>query len=222
MENPQEQKYCTLRKCITSYELFQNLCLDSKVQWEVSIKARCDMRVDGFDFSPASYRKAAYRQYILWQCERLGRGGRRVCLSCVVRMLAYPSADGNNMGFDRVNLMCQQGETCYFLFGRLTVYCILAGTGHSSLKLNWIFYFSTLKNCIAFVWKCKKWNRSTGVSCKSNLYRNNAGLWPKNAAECICRQLVNLRVAFLDLKICAVLLDIQHRSENHLFIGTYI
>ena len=90
------------------------------------------------------------------------------------------------------------------------------------LTFGWIFYFSTLKNCIALVWKSKKWNRSTGVSCKSNRYRNNAGLWPKNAAEWICRQLVNLRVAFLDLKICAVLLDIQHRSENHLFIGTYI
>ena len=26
-----------------------------------------------------------------------------------------------------------------------TVYCLLAGTGHSSLKLTWIFYFATLK-----------------------------------------------------------------------------
>ena len=150
MENPQEQKCCTLRKCITSYELFQNLCLDRNVL-EVSIKARCDMRADGFDFSPASYRKAAYRQHILWQCERLGRGSRRVCPSCVVRIVVYPSADGNNKGRFRPSLMCHRGETCHFLFGRLTVYCILAGTGYSSLKPDWIFYFSTLKNCIAFV-----------------------------------------------------------------------
>ena len=32
MENPQEQKCCTLRKGITSYELFQNLCLD-RIFW---------------------------------------------------------------------------------------------------------------------------------------------------------------------------------------------
>ena len=94
MENPQEQK------CITSYELFQNLCLDRNVL-EVAIKARCDMRADDPDFSTNSYRKAAYRQYILWRYGRLGKDNRRVCPSCVVRMIrvAYPSADGNYMGF---------------------------------------------------------------------------------------------------------------------------
>ena len=53
MENPQEQKCCTLRNCITSYELFQNLCLDRNVL-EVAIKARCDMRADDLDFSTNS------------------------------------------------------------------------------------------------------------------------------------------------------------------------
>ena len=100
MENPQEQKCCTLRNCITSYELFQNLCLDRNVL-EVAIKARCDMRADDLDFSTNSFRKAAYRQYILWRYGRLGKGNRRVCPSYVVRMIrvAYRSADGNYMGF---------------------------------------------------------------------------------------------------------------------------
>lgn len=100
MENPQEQKCCTIRKCITSYELFHNLCLDRNVL-EVAIKARCDMRADDLDFSTNSFRKASYRQYILWRYGRLGKGNRRICPSCVVRMIraAYPSADGNYMGF---------------------------------------------------------------------------------------------------------------------------
>ena len=56
MDNPQEQKCCRLRNCITSYELFQNLCLDRNVL-EVPIKARCDMRADDIDFSSNSFRK---------------------------------------------------------------------------------------------------------------------------------------------------------------------
>lgn len=100
MDNPQEQKCCRLRNCITSYELFQNLCLDRNVL-EVAIKARCDMRADDIDFSSNSFRKAAYRQYILWRYGRLGKGNRRVCPSCCVRMIrsVYPSADGKYMGF---------------------------------------------------------------------------------------------------------------------------
>ena len=100
MENPQEQKCCTLRNCITSYELFQNLCPDRNVL-EVAIKARCNMRVDDLDFSMNSYRKAAYRQYILWRYGWLGKGNRWVCPSCAVGMIrvAYPLADGNYMGF---------------------------------------------------------------------------------------------------------------------------
>ena len=56
------------------------------------------MRADDLDFSTNSYRKAAYRQYILWRYGRLGKGNRRVCPSCVVRMIrvAYPSANGNS------------------------------------------------------------------------------------------------------------------------------
>ena len=65
MQNPEEQKCCKLRNCITSYKLYENLCLDRNVL-ETAIKARCDIRADELDFSMTSYRKASYRQYILW------------------------------------------------------------------------------------------------------------------------------------------------------------
>ena len=45
MENPYEQRCCTIRKCITSYELFQSLCLDRNVL-EVAFKAT-EMRHEG-------------------------------------------------------------------------------------------------------------------------------------------------------------------------------
>ena len=100
MDNPEERKCCKLRNCITSYKLFENLCLDRNVL-ETAIKARCDIRADELDFGMNSYRKSAYRQYTLWRYGRLGKGNRRLCPACVVRMVraTYPSADGNYMGF---------------------------------------------------------------------------------------------------------------------------
>ena len=73
VENPQEQKCCGLKKCITSFQLVPNLCLDRNVL-EVAIKAQCDMHTDEIDFSTSSYHKAAYRQYLLWRCGRLSKG----------------------------------------------------------------------------------------------------------------------------------------------------
>lgn len=100
MQNPVEQKCCKLKNCITSYALFQNLCLDRNVL-EVAIKARCDMRAEEMDFGTNSFRKAAYRQYILWRYGKLGKGNRRVCPSCAVNMIrsVYPSVTGAYMGF---------------------------------------------------------------------------------------------------------------------------
>uniref|UniRef100_A0A1X7TTA0 P2X purinoreceptor 7 intracellular domain-containing protein n=1 Tax=Amphimedon queenslandica TaxID=400682 RepID=A0A1X7TTA0_AMPQE len=48
-----------------------------------------------------SYRKAAYRQYILWKYKKLGKGNRKVCPSCVVRAIRnwYLSQTGHYMGF---------------------------------------------------------------------------------------------------------------------------
>ena len=99
-ENLEELKCCKLRNCITSYRLFENLCLDCNVL-ETAIKARADIRAEELDFGMNSYRKASYRQYTLWRYGRLGKGNRKVVPSCVVRMVrtAYPAPDGVYMGF---------------------------------------------------------------------------------------------------------------------------
>jgi P2X purinoceptor 7 len=62
-----------------------------------------DIRAEEPDYSTNSFRKAAYRQYILWQYKKLGRGNRRVCPSCVVMAIRhiYPADDGVYMGFKR-------------------------------------------------------------------------------------------------------------------------
>ena len=116
MENPQEEKCCGLKKCITSYQLFEDLCLDRNVL-EVAIKARCDIRAEDLDFGMNSFRKAAYRQYILWQYGRLGKGNRRVCPSCVVKMIriGYPSLDGNYMGFKPYKGLVECGLSFLYL-----------------------------------------------------------------------------------------------------------
>ena len=45
MPTPDENKCCRRRDCITSYELFSNLCTDRHVL-ELAIRARCDIRVE--------------------------------------------------------------------------------------------------------------------------------------------------------------------------------
>ena len=65
-------------------------------------KHKSMMRHPGWwGFSMESFRKAAYRQYVLWRFGKLGRGNRRVLPSCVVRTrrAAYPAPDSRYMGF---------------------------------------------------------------------------------------------------------------------------
>ena len=102
MGNEEETKCCGKRTCVTSYELFRNLCIDREVL-RLAIGGRCNIRAEEPDFSMNSFRKAAYRQYILWRYGKLGKGNRRLCPSCVVVVVrsVYPSADGVYMGFRR-------------------------------------------------------------------------------------------------------------------------
>ncbi|KAL9960635.1 hypothetical protein ACROYT_G034119 [Oculina patagonica] len=103
MGNDEENKCCGKRSRVTSYEMFRNVVLDREVL-TLAIRARCDIRAEDAEYEMTSYRKAAYRQYILWKYGKLGRGNRRVCPSCVVRVVreAYPAPEGAAyMGFRR-------------------------------------------------------------------------------------------------------------------------
>jgi P2X purinoceptor 7 len=102
MPTEEENKCCKKIKCVTSFVTFQNTCTDRDVL-VMAIRARCDIRAEEPDYSTNSFRKAAYRQYILWRYKKLGRGNRRVCPSCVVLAIRqlHPAQDGIYMGFKR-------------------------------------------------------------------------------------------------------------------------
>ena len=91
---------CRKRPCVTTLEFFESAVLDMNVL-SIAIVNRSDVYADDPDYSPSSYRKAAYRQWILWNYGYLGRGQRRVVPSCVVWAVRwrYPAPDGYNLGF---------------------------------------------------------------------------------------------------------------------------
>ena len=82
METEQENVCCKKHQCITSYRTFNNICLDRDIL-EVCIKARCDFRVDEFNFSMESFRKAAYPQFALWKYGKFGGANCDKC-SCIL------------------------------------------------------------------------------------------------------------------------------------------
>ena len=81
MDTPRENICCGDRRCVTTFDDFHLLCTNHHVL-TVAIHNRADIMADPIDYSPRSYRKAAYRQYILWVHGRLGRGNRRYPLVC--------------------------------------------------------------------------------------------------------------------------------------------
>ena len=116
--------------------------------------------------------------------------------------------------------MCHQGETCHFLFGFRQQISSLLEQGIRLCKLTEYLTSLLLKIAlVSFQIEISGTVQQVG-SCKSNLLRNSASLWPRNAAECICRQLANPPAAFLDLKMYTTF-RLQH-NDNHLFIGTYV
>ena len=100
MEHAVENICCRQRNCITLSTTFDGVVLDRSVL-SVAIISRSDLFADDPDYSPASYRKAAYRQFIMWYHGHLGRGNRRVVPSCVVWRVRdeYPAPDGIYLGF---------------------------------------------------------------------------------------------------------------------------
>ena len=80
---------------ITSTDLFESTMLDLNVL-SLAILNCSEVFLDEPDYSPASYRKVAYRQYILWREGHLGRGNCKVISSCVVWSVRnqYPAPEG--------------------------------------------------------------------------------------------------------------------------------
>ena len=100
MPLPIENLCCKQRTCITTVDTFESIVLDSNIL-AVAIVSRSDTYADVPDYSPQSYRKAAYRQWIMWQHGYLGRTNRKVIPSCVVWKVRsrYPAPDGVYLGF---------------------------------------------------------------------------------------------------------------------------
>ena len=105
MELPIENVCCKQWPCITTTEFFESVVLDSSVL-AVAIVNRCDIFADNPDYSLESYRKAAYRQWVMWQHGYLGRSNRKVIPSYVVWAVCtrYPAPDGRYLGFKLNNM----------------------------------------------------------------------------------------------------------------------
>ena len=95
-----ENKCCRLKDCITTTDRFAKLCLDQDVL-QLCVRNMGEIRNDREDNSTRSFRKAAYRQFILARHGHLGKGNRRVCPSCVVLRIRrqYPLPTGVYMGY---------------------------------------------------------------------------------------------------------------------------
>ena len=102
MPTQEENKCCAQvrRPCISRTNLFRQLVLDGNVL-ELQMRYREDVLVLDNHRNNENFRHAAYRQYVLWQHGRLGRGNRRVVPSCCVLAIRsrYPSPIGIYTGY---------------------------------------------------------------------------------------------------------------------------
>ncbi|XP_068683280.1 uncharacterized protein [Montipora foliosa] len=95
-----ENKCCARRNCTSQTRRFRKLCLDAEYL-QLCAKNTADIRNDRQDSSSRTFRKAAYRNYILDTHGHLGKRKRKVVPSCCVLCIRrhYPSATGVYMGF---------------------------------------------------------------------------------------------------------------------------
>ena len=100
MENPVERICCIRRPWVTLSGVFHVTVLNRSVL-TVCILDRSDLFADAPIYTPASYRKAAYRQFILYEHGYLGRGNRKVVPSCVVWKVhvTCPAPGGIYLGY---------------------------------------------------------------------------------------------------------------------------
>ena len=92
------------KKCITEAEEFGLLCCNKAVLKNVLVglhETRGDPLEKDSEIKNRSLRFAAYKQFIWWIFQQLGKGNRRVIPSCVVWHIRkrFPEADGQYVRF---------------------------------------------------------------------------------------------------------------------------
>ena len=102
METVKENVYCHKSPCVTDMGWFDLVVLNRDVL-SLAIEACNDLFADLPMYTLASYRKATYRQFVLWQHGDLGRSNRCVVVSWVVLSIRrkYSAPDGHYLGFGK-------------------------------------------------------------------------------------------------------------------------
>jgi hypothetical protein len=102
MPTQDENKCCAKRimPCVTANPLFDQLVLDANVL-DLQMRYREDILVLEHPRNNVNFQHAPYRQFVLWQHGRLGKGNRVVIPSCFVLAIRarYPSPNGVYIGF---------------------------------------------------------------------------------------------------------------------------
>ncbi|XP_060067234.1 uncharacterized protein LOC132547493 [Ylistrum balloti] len=99
MQNSQMQMCCSQTPCISFHPIFRSVCLrpDHLLMGLLDIGLPSESFAEMGSFSNAQYRRQAYRCFILWQWNNLGKGDIEVPKppSCVVARIRwrYPSID---------------------------------------------------------------------------------------------------------------------------------
>ena len=83
MDNLTENVCCRRHVCVSTVDQFETIVLDKDVLG-MAIMNQSHVFADDPSYTPASFRMAAYRQWIMWQHGYLGRANQKVVPSCVV------------------------------------------------------------------------------------------------------------------------------------------